>query len=159
MKPPVNWFRTILVAVALLPWREATAQDPVIASGTLARVSFYDVNRHKRSVVGPVVEMGRDSIVLGQPRRVFTSGQIARVDVSTGKRRRPVAGLFLGALGGAIVGTVIGITASGDGNIGGTPASALGAAAGFLGGVVVGAPVGLGIGSFKIYNRWETVRP
>ena len=159
MQPSVDLFRAILVAVALLPLREATAQDRPIAPGTLARVSFYDVDRHKRSAVGHVVDAGRDSIVLAQPRRVFTSGQITRVDISTGKRRRPVAGLFLGALGGAIVGTVVGISAVGEGNIGGTPAPALGAAAGFLGGAAVGAPVGLVIGSFKIYNRWETVRP
>lgn len=159
MKPTHVLLRAVLISVAFFPLREAAAQEPQITPGMRARVSFYSPYGKKRNVVGRVIEAGRDSIVLAEPRKAFASGQVIRIDVSSGKRRHPVAGFFLGGFGAGAVGAILGAVAmSGKGSYDGWNAGS-GAAIGFVSAAMVGAPTGLLIGSFKIYDRWEPARP
>jgi hypothetical protein len=152
----------IVIAACLnaIPVARAVAQEIIV--GAPARVHQYDKYGHTRAQTGLVVTLSPDSIVLGPKMRAFALKEVIRVEVKSGKRRRPIAGLFKGAGAGLMVGAIGGSVGcllvegcrSGRHSYGFGGSTFMGGTMGLL----VGAPVGLVIGSRKAYVGWAPAR-
>ena len=149
----------LAAAVIHLPLLEAQ-QSTAVEIGVRVRVT---TDAAHSTPSGTVVGLTRDSLVIAPPNAEFTMGfrraDITRLEISVGRRRNTLKGMWTGALVGAGAGVAVGYL-SGDDDCGGRlcmfgaaeeNAGLLGIALGAVG-MVIGGIVGVNTTS----DRWVT---
>lgn len=152
----------ITLMLALLPM-QSKAQQPGVKVGDRVRLDVPSIQ--KRPLVGFLGEINNHGVVLNSSDSTYfiPHSSVHKLSVSTGKKRNIAKGAFIGLLGGAALGGIIGILSYEE-------CTEVGLFACFLApenegqaftfgaalGIVPGTLIGVAIGSAKT-DRWERV--
>jgi hypothetical protein len=141
--------RRAAILLALLLATPMLGQEPVLEEGVRVRVTAPALS--EEPLVGTYWGIQDDgSLLLGENRWAIPSTYLTEVEVYVGTEGNFWRGAAIGAISGAVVGTLVGLTWPGPSDFGHV-------AAGFLVGVPLGGLVGGGVGALVSTDRWRHI--